>query len=486
MCAGLPHPVRANVVGSDAQNFNPITSGLDFVTVQSSETLEPGVFNLGIFVNYAKNSFPHYAVSGAQTTRTESQNSLTGGDFNIGAGLGKNWDAGISFPVILNQQVGDTQNVGHYSATGNTEIRANTKYRLFGNADHGVALIGSVNFNRIANNPYVGAGGGPIYNFELAADTTIGGLALALDLGYRWRNAGAPVPNSGIQPLPNQFLGSAAVSYFVEGIDSKIIFEILSAFPEKSVPNGATDRENSVLEALLGIKYDNKSNFSVQLGAGEGLGKGISSPELRVYAGINYGFGGSGEKKAVARDPYADNKRLARAPSRKTQGKAPIAPAQPQRVAGEELLDEAEEVKPATSVETVREVPVFNRGSYHHIVLKNLGFKPQSKELVPESDQYMRQELIPALREMHRRRPIASIVVEGHTDSLGAPAFNQALSLERAKIVATVLTSGLQLPVPIQAVGMGSSSPIADNGNFQGRALNNRVEFKLMYKKSSR
>ena len=41
----------ANVTGSDAQNFNPTTNGLDFVTVQSSSTLEPGVFNFGVFLN---------------------------------------------------------------------------------------------------------------------------------------------------------------------------------------------------------------------------------------------------------------------------------------------------------------------------------------------------------------------------------------------------------------------------------------------------
>ena len=45
----------ANVIGPDAQNFNPITSGLDFVTVQSSETLKPGIFNFGTFLNYAVN-----------------------------------------------------------------------------------------------------------------------------------------------------------------------------------------------------------------------------------------------------------------------------------------------------------------------------------------------------------------------------------------------------------------------------------------------
>ena len=47
-----------NVVGVDAQNFNATTSGLDFVTVQSSQTLAPCIFNLGLFGNYARNTLP--------------------------------------------------------------------------------------------------------------------------------------------------------------------------------------------------------------------------------------------------------------------------------------------------------------------------------------------------------------------------------------------------------------------------------------------
>ena len=49
---------QANVVGIDAQNFNPTSNGIDFVTVQSSETLEPGIVNLGLFFNYAINTLP--------------------------------------------------------------------------------------------------------------------------------------------------------------------------------------------------------------------------------------------------------------------------------------------------------------------------------------------------------------------------------------------------------------------------------------------
>ncbi len=41
------------VIGPDMQNFNAAPDGLDFVTVQSSETLGTGYWNFGLFVNQA-------------------------------------------------------------------------------------------------------------------------------------------------------------------------------------------------------------------------------------------------------------------------------------------------------------------------------------------------------------------------------------------------------------------------------------------------
>lgn len=40
---------RANVVGVDTQNFNPITDGLDYVTVHSSKTLNPELLTSDYF-----------------------------------------------------------------------------------------------------------------------------------------------------------------------------------------------------------------------------------------------------------------------------------------------------------------------------------------------------------------------------------------------------------------------------------------------------
>src|SRR3954469_17475024 len=83
----------ANVVGSGTQNFNTITSGLDFVTVQSSQTLRPGLINIGLFVNDAINSLPYF--ESVTQNRVNFSNHLIGSDLNIGVGLLPSWDFGI-------------------------------------------------------------------------------------------------------------------------------------------------------------------------------------------------------------------------------------------------------------------------------------------------------------------------------------------------------------------------------------------------------
>lgn len=68
------------------------------------------------------------------------------------------------------------------------------------------------------------------------------------------------------------------------------------------------------------------------------------------------------------------------------------------------------------------------------------------------------------------------IIVEGHTDSRGSAADNEALSLRRAQEVRTTLIAEGIPAEKIEAVGHGSRVPVADNNTVEGRANNRRVE----------
>jgi OmpA family len=81
--------------------------------------------------------------------------------------------------------------------------------------------------------------------------------------------------------------------------------------------------------------------------------------------------------------------------------------------------------------------------------------------------------------QMNRDLPDTSLVILGHTDSVGTDDYNTQLSLRRAAAVMNELAKrGVNIE-QMSTVAIGESQPIATNATEQGRALNRRVEFML-------
>jgi outer membrane protein OmpA-like peptidoglycan-associated protein len=84
----------------------------------------------------------------------------------------------------------------------------------------------------------------------------------------------------------------------------------------------------------------------------------------------------------------------------------------------------------------------------------------------------------PAIKELAdslKTNPDLDMLIEGHTDNSGGPAYNMKLSLERASAVKKVL---LKLGIAddrIQVKGFGDTQPVADNRTPAGKAKNRRV-----------
>jgi OOP family OmpA-OmpF porin len=77
--------------------------------------------------------------------------------------------------------------------------------------------------------------------------------------------------------------------------------------------------------------------------------------------------------------------------------------------------------------------------------------------------------------------PGCKISVEGHTDSTGSSAYNQALSERRAAAVKKYLIDhGVTSADRIESVGYGETRPIADNKTAKGRSGNRRVEIVIV------
>lgn len=78
--------------------------------------------------------------------------------------------------------------------------------------------------------------------------------------------------------------------------------------------------------------------------------------------------------------------------------------------------------------------------------------------------------------EIIRGFPDRPVKVDGHTDSIGSDAYNQALSEKRARAVRDWLAAHGVEKSRMTASGFGESRPVADNATAAGRQANRRVE----------
>ncbi|HEX7249690.1 MAG TPA: OmpA family protein, partial [Burkholderiales bacterium] len=69
-----------------------------------------------------------------------------------------------------------------------------------------------------------------------------------------------------------------------------------------------------------------------------------------------------------------------------------------------------------------------------------------------------------------------TLTVVGHTDNVGADAYNQRLSERRALSVAQYLESRRVNGMRLATAGKGETQPVASNSTESGRQANRRVE----------
>lgn len=101
----------------------------------------------------------------------------------------------------------------------------------------------------------------------------------------------------------------------------------------------------------------------------------------------------------------------------------------------------------------------------------------------------VRPEAMTNLRELAtslEKYPGSDLLILGHTDQLGSPAYNQALSERRANSGATYLISQGVSGTRIATRGLGETEPIASNETEAGRQANRRVEVSIFASKEAR
>jgi outer membrane protein OmpA-like peptidoglycan-associated protein len=157
----------------------------------------------------------------------------------------------------------------------------------------------------------------------------------------------------------------------------------------------------------------------------------------------------------------------------KTEGQ--LAQAREQLAAERERRLEAEKrVKDmSTRLVTLAEVTEEARGLVISIRAKDLFATSQTVLL---SQSYGRLNTV---SEAIKAQGATTVLVEGHMDSSGSAAKQEALSLQRAESVRDYLVSRGIASEKIRATGIGAARPVADNRSPEGRDRNRRVEIVL-------
>jgi outer membrane protein OmpA-like peptidoglycan-associated protein len=110
-------------------------------------------------------------------------------------------------------------------------------------------------------------------------------------------------------------------------------------------------------------------------------------------------------------------------------------------------------------------------------ILPNLFFEFAQSNLLPESY----SELQRLLNYLIRNETV-KIEISGHTDNQGSDAYNQKLSMERAKSIYNYLISNGIDKDRLSYKGYGKEKPVVPNNSEENRAKNRRTEILILEK----
>lgn len=79
-----------------------------------------------------------------------------------------------------------------------------------------------------------------------------------------------------------------------------------------------------------------------------------------------------------------------------------------------------------------------------------------------------------------KKDPAVKFAINGHSSAEGSPEHNMSLSVDRANAVKSYLVNAGLSADSFTVAGFGEKQPVASNATEQGKALNRRVEIKVI------
>ncbi len=109
------------------------------------------------------------------------------------------------------------------------------------------------------------------------------------------------------------------------------------------------------------------------------------------------------------------------------------------------------------------------------LILRGIQFDFDKYDIKPEWSVVLQEGV-----QILQKRPNMKVIIEGYCDGMGSIEYNQRLSERRARAVYDYFVARGIKPYRLQTIGYGKSRPKADNATEEGRAINRRVELKVV------
>lgn len=487
----LGHPARAETVeGFALDRFEPGERGSGWLVL---DTLDFGT-SVGATLDYAHEPLVARDPSGAQRASIVRHQAFV----HAGAALAvtERVRFALNVPLAIYQD-GEPVNVGGdtlkaASAPALGDVRVAADVRLVGDGRGLLALGAGVRawLPTGVRGQYTGDGAVRLAP-QLIAAGAIGIVGWSARGAFVFRAHDAPYAGADLGS-ELAIAGGVAVRAGAWQIGPEV-------FASSVLTGGLLRADTTPLEALLGGRWE--APFGLRLGGGVGtsLAQAYGSPAARVLFSVEWSAPrGSVEERDRDGDGVSDSvdacpdwpgpksaepsengcPRDERVPDEDTDGdgiwdRDDACPVAKGVATSDPMTNGCPEGEPRKlAVVTAHEIKIGDQ----------VRFATNSAELVPESD-----TVLEAVRMLLVDHPeIVRVRVEGHTDDVGDPGYNDVLSERRATSVTTwLVTRGIHAS-RLESVGKGAREPLERSGSDEARAKNRRVVFVVVERRAAR
>ena len=503
----------------DLQNLQPTHGRYSYVSVEGVRTLKRGEWNLSSYMHYGRD--PLLLIKNGEVDEVLVR-YITTFEVNGAVSLHDRLELGITVPYSFTSGVSSAYPVD--DAQGLGDLRLNPKLVLvqpeevegvargFGLAVNAMMNLPTGNLARELEDDRAFVRRHFLGHLNLTMEYLFTQLRVALNVGYRLR----PTRGEGFENLTDLDVSSgptwgAALGYRLKQ-DVEINLEAFQRF---------MTYERAPMEGLLSVRSTSEGSINPMFGIGAGLGGDFSSVGLRVIGGLtwtpreeNSGF----QITDTDKDGIIDiMDRCPREPEdmdgQQDHDGCPEDDADRDGVldAQDRCPDQREDRDGFEDTDGCPDLDNDKDGFLDNV--DRCPLKPETVNQFEDHDGCPDEPVAPPPEEgeviglsekiffkhnesiiLKRSYPILAQVaallkrypkitlvrIEGHTDDTGGRDFNLNLSQQRAEAVKLHLV-GLGIEMQrMRAVGYGDERPIASNDTEEGKALNRRVDFRIL------